>query len=269
MDTTEAKRIIASYLTGHQRVTREELNQACESIKSDEVYLLYLRQELGLGDDWVILCDAFAERAAEFCEMSDEERRDEMPDLLEHLGTCGSCRGLYWEISPLWREQAAATARSFTRELSERIRLLIDKAGRMREQGLGPPPIYLPQVVPTLSPSEEGLPELAGAEKRKEWSLIDEAADCELKITIEGQAGRGAKVSCWIQPGPSQRISAERTSIEVCDAATGSLLLAGKLSDIEVEPIYLAPGSWLIHLLTEGREGSFDWRIPLELSAEE
>lgn len=267
MDSPQARKIIASYLSGYQTVTREELFEACEAIKSDDVYLRYLREELGLSDDWIILCDVFVERVGEFSGMAPEDRNDEMHDIVDHLGSCGSCRRLYWRVSPLWRETVPTRDKSFIRELGEQIRLLIDKAGWMREQGPGPPSLRFAPVAIRLSDPEEEPTQLPGDEKRKEWSLYDEAADCHLKIIVEGQPG-GAKLSCSIQTGPFQKVSAEQTRIEVREAVGGSLLLAGRLSDIAAEPINLPFGSWLIHLLSRGREGLFVWKVPLELEAE-
>ncbi|HWP43707.1 MAG TPA: hypothetical protein VNO14_10760 [Blastocatellia bacterium] len=266
MDSPEARRIIASYLSGYQTVTREELFEACEAIKSDDVYMKYLREELGLGDDWVILCDVFEERVGEFSDMSPGERSDEMPELVDHLDSCGSCRRLYWRVSPLWKEAPPARDRSFIRELGEHIRLLVDKAGRLRELGLGPPALRFAPVATRLSEPEDPS-QLPFAAKRKEWSLHDEAADCHLKLIVEGQQD-GATLSCSIQPGQTSKVSAEQTRIEVRDAASGSLLIAGRLSDIAADPINLPFGSWLIHLLSRGREDSFAWRVPLEIEAE-
>ena len=268
MDAPEARKIIAYYLSGYQRVNREELHQAREAIKSDEPYLSNLREELGLLDDFVILCDVFAERAAEFCEMSEEERRDEMPDVAGHMNSCGSCRRLYWEIRPLWREQAVGAAGSLIRELGEHIRVAIDRAGWVREWGLGPPALQFMPGVTTLAGREEELPGIPGVQKRKEWLLQDEAADCDLKIVVEGQPGGGARVFCSIQPGPSRKVSAEQTRIEVRNAQTGSLILAGRLSDIEAEPINLPSGSWLMKLIAGSRHDSVTWNVPLELEAE-
>lgn len=267
MERAQAKEIIAAYLSGYRTITREALAQACEEIKQDGVYLRYLREEFGLSDDWLILCDAFAERSAEFCEMNGAERRDEMGDLVDHLNACGSCRRLYWQIIPLWREQAASAARSFLRELSEQISLVIGQGGWLREQGLGPPPLHLRAFAPTLS-VPESVPELPGVEKRKEWTLADEAADCEWRLVVEGQAGGGANVTLSLQAGPAQKVSSAQTRIEVRNAATGALLLGGRLADVESEPIRLPAGSWFIHLVAKHPGGSFAWKIPLELKAE-
>jgi hypothetical protein len=271
MDNSTAKKIIASYLSGYRDVSREELRQACEAVRSDRQYLDYLKDELGLSEDWTSECDVFIENAAEFCEMTGEERKREMPDMLAHLDRCPSCLRAYWDIEPLWISRAATAARAITRELGHRIRLVIDSAGRLRQQGLGPPALEYRPIAAALSgpPSYEAAPDLptARATARKEWSLKDDEAVCNLRIVLDGAATGGAALTCSIEyEAPAPRPDEAR--IEIREASTSRLYLAGKLSDFESEPILLPTGSWQIIIQSSSHAETRSWRIPLEIEAE-
>jgi hypothetical protein len=263
MDLQEAKKIFALYLTG-QNVPEALLEQARQVVRSDQEYTRYLSEEVGMSDNWIIDCEVFLSHLAEFSEMTAVERRREMPELTLHVERCNTCRQAYWEVNPLWTLEAA---RSTSKELAQHIKLTLDNAGWLREQGPGPPSVEQERVGAELRAQKKGdLASGASWVKEKEWRLSDEEANCTIHLFISGQPNGEAMLRCEIEYKHTPA-TASGAKIEVREVGSGSLLLDRSLSDLQSKPIHLLPGSWKIKLQSPGDEVIREWIIPLELKA--
>lgn len=273
MTPDEARRTIASYLTG-QRVRGEDLERAWAIARSDADHLRHLTREFGMEEHWISDCDVFRSSIAEFSEMSRREREREAPELLQHAEVCEACRRAYWDFRPLWISEAthavAAKGRTIIRELAERIRLAVDAAGRLLELGPGPQSVREPLVAATVGTALTGSVLEAGAGlppelERKEWVLPDEETKWTIRLAVSGLPSGDARVTLRLE-GEAGIFKSAQVRIEVRAAEGDSLLLAGRLSDFETEPILLPRGSWILRLLATTAEGSRVWEIPLDIT---
>ncbi len=69
MNMPEAKITVASYLTGRNCITDSQLKEACDVLNEDKEYLLYLKREFGLMNDFGGDCEVFLANLAEFVSM--------------------------------------------------------------------------------------------------------------------------------------------------------------------------------------------------------
>jgi hypothetical protein len=269
MTPWEAKRMMASYLTG-RRVSREDLEQARALIGEEGPTRRFLAEELGTHEEWVSECDVFLSRLAEFSELAAEERERRMPRLAAHLEACPACRQAYWDVKPLWitrvAREAAGGVQEMCRGLAERIRLGVDQVGRLLEEGLCPPSLV-------LEPLAAGAPGRVAAAHRV-WELRDEDSGAAIHLEIAGGAGGGIAVNCALESLEPLRPGMIRTRgavapprLEVLRQPGGELLLSGSLTDFQTEPFVLPPGEWVIRVSGgAGTEGCL-WEIPLSVEA--
>ena len=250
MTVHEARQAIASYLLG-QPVARIVLKEACVVLNSDPAQMNLITGDLGLEPDWTSACDAFRLRLAE---LSD---RETMPEALAHLETCVACRRAYWDVRPLWVSMAARALR----RLAEPLRLAIDQATRLVEQGIGPLSIGTPAPVAGLLGADTGAPP-----ERREWLFADEQAGCTLRVSVAGLPGGKVGVTCAIEGEAATTPPVEDTRVEVRDAERDALHLAGRLVDFRAQPILLPPGSWILRVRWVRPQGECGWEVPLELS---
>jgi hypothetical protein len=254
MIAAEAKRVLASYLAG-ERVSAEELEQARGMLGAERWYRRFLDEELGTHGEWVSECDAFLERLGEFSELAGEERARRMPSLAAHVEECAACRHAYWSVKPLWVARVVEGARGLCRSLAEQIRLGVDQAGRLLEEGLCPPSLTLQPVGVTAA-----LPGAVEAERR-EWELRDEDAGCLIRLGISGAASGQVAVSCAVEGLEPP----ERLRVDVRGQTGDTTLFSGTFAEFQVEPFILPPGAWLIRIRSVSAPEPRIWEIPLTI----
>lgn len=280
MELAEAKRIISRYLAGKGRVSYDELTSACRVVQSDREYVRFLRTEIGLDDHRLSMCSLAQSQMHEICEMSYEERRREMPKLAEHLGECESCRRLFWQIKPLWTSEKKEPSKTdrpkvWRKSLSEHIRILLTRARDLLEPGFGPLSQQMPAVAGTLSrkPLEREriadrdlfpgpINERHGA-TRKVWLLEDDEAGCSIRLVVETELGGGVKV--WYELTDANGASGV---FEIRKKGDAYPRLQGRLPDIQIEPLVLESGSWVITIKVIIEGISFAWDIHLDIERE-
>lgn len=262
MNLHEAKAVIASYLVG-RRVPRADLEEACRELRGDGDYLRALWWRVGLLPDRVDRCDATRSRVAEFSELTHGEREREMPEMVEHLAGCISCRRSYWAVQPAWVSTAIAGLREGVkdvgRRLTEGIRLVLDGTSRLVEALSGPTPVVPHFVDGTLAGQEE--------EDRQEWVLQDSETGFAVRLVIGVLDSGEACLTCAVEgegaPPPGE------IRIELCRSEGGALHHASRLSDVQSEPLIVTPGTWRVFLhLAQGAKTPF-YEIPIEIEGKE
>lgn len=272
MNREDARQIVASYLVGGV-VSEADLQDACDSLnRGDPEYVGFLEEELALSAN-PDLCAAFMERAAEFSELTERERRQEMPEFDIHLHSCEKCQALYRDVYTSVFSESVAWAGDQVRRLAEPIWLALAWTGKLSELGLGP------LAVPTPNLESGGL-EMGGAvllggepagpgeseEGPKEWTiLLDELEDITVRIRLAGLQNGNVEMTFALE-GAGSAAAAKEMRVELCKVVEerNDLGISGRLSAYRVHPLGLTPGRWLIRLLLRGAT----WEIPLLLEQE-
>ncbi|MGE0129098.1 MAG: hypothetical protein AB7U82_13550 [Blastocatellales bacterium] len=262
MNSAEAKKVLAAYLAG-QRVDGEELQRAFAALAGDQMGLGAVAEAL-TSDSPPGDCEMFRGLLAEFSEMSRAEREREMPEMAAHLEACASCRRDYWEIAPLWREIEQA-AHAASKQLAEGIRLALSRAGRLLDAGFGPPAKDFQPVIGTLGPEPEETPTTDSAAIRKEWTLRDEEAMCEIRLVLDGLPNGQAALSCSLEADQLSTVNVSSAQIEIREAQSGRRIAVGPLANFQ--RFTLEPGSCVIKLRVTGQKKSYAWEIPLAIEA--
>jgi hypothetical protein len=271
MDLITAKRIIADYLTG-RCVTQEELKEAWQALQSDREYLDYLKNELGLGDDFMSDCVMFRARAAEFSDMSDIERRREMPEMATHLEMCRTCRRFLWTVQRPWRIVRGGEPARAVKRLSEFIGVVVGLRG-VREFGLGIPPIRQEVLAVAAGTGADDETSIESAEEEvpgpelewKEWSFPDEEAGCSIWCLISRLAEGRVGVQLGIRSEEGLPTDNGAYRVEVREADREVSILKGLLRDFAGRGFTLEAGSWLIRIIPLAATESVVWEIPLEV----
>jgi hypothetical protein len=253
---SEAKKVVASYLTGG-RIGRQELEDACDTLNRGEPrYVGFLREEMGLPLPITSLCDVVIDRAAEYGLMSPDARRTELPELGEHMATCAECKAFYREV---YLSAFAAGMRRVgqgLRRLAEPIRLLMPESGGLRPVGLGPEDLAPAPAVGSLMGPRAVAGESTDREQRT-WSIpLDEDSGLAIELRMRS---RGDKVELNLA---LQGRSAE-TAADMTFECGG---VHGRVRDFQVTTIKLSPGVSTLRLKV-GDE--VRWEIPLILDQEE
>jgi hypothetical protein len=235
----DAKKIMASYLTG-DTVTNDDLVDACETLnRGDRGYIEFLEEEFGLPDATPDLCEVFADRVAEFGEMSEAERRAELPELAAHVEACAECQSMYREIYLSAFAAGVNWAGGQLRRLAEPIRLLVGWAGELSPFGLGPL-----EMAPGRSVAR-GMALGPAAPVRKVCSL--KRSDVEVSFALSGPASN--------EEAAGMRVASYRLE---GDKQVG--YTSGPLSEFQAKGLILGRGSWLLRLTSASGIG---WEIPL------
>ena len=277
---TEAREIVASYLTGN-RVSHEELERACNIINAeDRAYADYLRREVGLSSDWTNTCDVFLEHVDTFCEMSRDERQREMPSLVRHAEECASCRGVYWDVKGFWQPSALiAEAKTVVRQMAETLRLGVDAAGLLLERGLTPVPVLRLGVAGVQLDAEktvdgrgflmEEQEEAVAGLRQKEWVLDDEENNCSVRLKIEGLPEGGVQIWASLEASAGSLVQVAGARITVRALESGSVWVQAPLEKYSPSgpPLVLPGGRWTISVHAVGGDGNVEWRIPLDAEA--
>lgn len=266
MKLGDAKRIVASYLVG-QPVSRNDLQDACDTLnRGDREYINFLEEELGSPGEPDTLCEVFAERVAEFSEMSESERHAEMPELVTHLSACKDCQVVYREAYLSAFATSGRWAGKQLRRLAEPIHLALGWAGKLAQSGLGP--IELTPAYPRVGAQMGSLELGPGSADQKEWGIcLDEAAELVLRLTITAGGPRGkAAVIFALEGRGADTIAASDVALEVyrVQGERRVLRVADRLAAYRVESLVLEAGSWAIRLAVRDNE----WEIPLVLDSE-
>jgi hypothetical protein len=259
MSPAEAKKIIAAYLAG-RRVSAAEVAQATGILRADQGYAEALARVTRAERGTISACDLFLSRVAEYSELTPADRQRRMPELWRHVRECATCRDALWNVQPWWLEAAAgqvkAGAATLWRTLADQIRVRIDAAGRVFDAGMGPPPLREHLVAATAAPPPEGEP------SRQDWELPDPQTGCLIRLTIAAVSGQSAAVGCslgWSGAEPGQ------VRIEIRARDTHALLVGGRLSDFEGEPLTLPRGSWVVRLRTTAAGLECTWDVPVTI----
>jgi hypothetical protein len=268
MIPAEAKKIIAAYLTG-QPVAEQTLAQACTAISADAEYSRYLATELGLFPHLPRECEMFRASLADFSELSAEARARLLPESLAHVATCQACRAAYWQMIEVWQTVPPTDVRpdgtASNKRLAEGISLLLDSAGFITQQGVGPPPSAQQPYATTLSAPPQTAQVACPAEpERKEWVLTAEDENWSIRLVVAGLPG-GVNVSCAVEAEPPSELDAAGVRVEVFAATGNSLYFSGRLAAYQLEPIFLPQGSWRIVLTYENHAGTHRREVPLEI----
>ncbi len=270
MNSAEAQKVLTAYLAG-QRVSEEELRRALAALDGDQTSGRALAETLA-GDQPLDDCEMFFEQLAEFSELSRAAREREAPEMSAHLESCPSCRQDYWAVAPLWRDLEPA-AHAASKQLTEGIRLALNHAGRLLDAGLGPPARDFQPVFGTLrtrgsKPAETSTTDSPAAEViRKEWTLRDEEALCEIRFVVDGSSSEQAALTCWLEADQSSAVEVASAQIEIREARSGRRIVAGPLANFRRRPIPLEPGSCIIRLRAAGQGKDYTWEIPLAIDA--
>jgi hypothetical protein len=271
MSPAEGKKIIAAYLTG-QPVAQQTLAQACIAISADAEYTRYLATELGLAPYLPRECEMFRAGLAEFSELSAEARARLLPESLAHVAACQACRAAYWQMIEMWQTVPATGVQpdgpASNKRLAEGISLLLDSAGFITQQGVGPPPSAQQPYATTLSAPPQTAPVARPAEpERKEWVLTAEDENWSIRLVVASLPGCGVNVSCAIEAEPPSELDVAGVRVEVFAVARNSLYFSGRLAAYQLEPIFLPQGSWRIVLTYENHVGTHRREVPLEIIA--
>ncbi len=275
MNLSDAKKTIAAYMVGDP-VAREALEQALQIVRrEDSEYAAFLERELDLGADWQSDCAVFLENLAEFSDMDDEERQEEMPELVAHLDVCRSCLMAYWKFRPLWSEGAepaeTGDAGGVVICLADHIRVRVGAAGQLSEHGTGPPSERLVQMAKAAGPLDEAevvnnVPPTGEAEKQ--WVLRDDVSGCAFRLTLCGSGSGEVSLRCEFEGQPPEGIGLGDVHLEAREADSGRLREGRPLARLVGGQITLAPINWLIDLRLRLPGGSRRLRIPLALSSD-
>src|SRR5262249_48196608 len=156
----------------------QEVQSCWDAIQADNDHVLYLLEQLGLAQ--VASCDTFAERAAEFSEMTTEQREREAPELAAHAESCPRCQALLWELKPFWVRAGGAAP------LAEPLTLALFPTGELSQRGLGPPG-RVPEVRARAASADVPRPGSSTPEGvRREWLLEDPDSGCALRVVVRG-----------------------------------------------------------------------------------
>jgi hypothetical protein len=262
MNRADARKLVAAYVAG-EYVERGELEDAQASLRSERSYGEYLDSGATGWDVYVSLCDVFAERAGEFCAMSESERRRDVPLLWRHVRECRNCGHLFWEMTPLWSWGAASLgghAGALRRVLSQPIRLFNAAGQYLVDRGLNPPELELRAVAATAA-----TPATA-RRQGKAWALPDDESGYAVQFEIEPASGDSAILRCRLEALDSGA-PVVPARIAVRSGVNAVLLLSGDLADFEFEPIVLPGGAWVIALRAGAGGGEYEWEIPIEIAA--
>jgi hypothetical protein len=256
----DAKKFVAAYLVG-EPVSHADLQDACDTLnRGDREYTQFLEEELGLPGEPYSLCEVFSERAAEFSEMTENERREEMLELVEHLTICRDCQAVYRELYMGVFASSVGWAGTKLRRLGEPLRLIVNWAGKLSESGLGPVALTPRRVVAThLGPTDVD---------RKEWEIrLDEESDVSLRLKIAGnEAGPNVGMNLELSGFGAKKLDGIGVQVEWYKRQGDLNVLKGTdhLHAFRIEPLVLEAGSWSIRLVS----GGVVWEIPLILDRE-
>jgi hypothetical protein len=250
----DARKNLVEYLTG-RRVGRAELNEACQELQADPEYARAVERALGLGAS-PPLCDLFRARVAEFVELPQSAKLQEMPELAAHYRQCAECRDLYWRVKPTWTE----SLRGAVHTLVEPIWLAMGSAGELLQEGFGPAalgrsPIFASAAEPDSPGSnrQEWLFELAGKSDRRISLSATSKLPRQVRIVLEVPASGGDWAS-------SARLAVVRPE------SPESPLVSGRLAFFLGRPILLDAGLWEIQLVSSAEDGAATWVLPITLS---
>jgi hypothetical protein len=252
----DAKKIMASYLTG-DTVTNDDLVDACETLnRGDRGYIEFLEEEFGLPDATPDLCEVFADRVAEFGEMSEAERRAELPELAAHVEACAECQSMYREIYLSAFAAGVNWAGGQLRRLAEPIRLLVGWAGELSPFGLGPL-----EMAPGRSVAR-GMALGPAAPVRKVWELhLDEKTGLVLRVQIGSLKRSDVEVSFALSgPASNEEAAGMRVASYRLEGDKQVGYTSGPLSEFQAKGLILGRGSWLLRLTSASGIG---WEIPL------
>jgi hypothetical protein len=263
MECEEGKRTIAQYILGAY-VSRERLEEALASVRSDREYLDYLHRQMG-SCGWVSPCDILQSRLDEFAEMTLEERESKVPELTEHFRACPSCQEAYWQMMPLWIDdlpsKPVAAGQGSSRRLAEPIVLTLGLSGRMTHRA-GPLRVR-PQVVAAAA----GGP-LAGAPdedegKWQEWILPDDETGVSVELRMRALESGEVRLAWTVKREDGSIVDPHRVRIRAQDRQGGQIAVSECLSRLR-STIHLPAGSWNIRLSCEIDESIKNWEIPLD-----
>ena len=262
MTPDQAKKRVADYLTG-ARVPLPELEEACRAAGSDREYVERLGRTVGLRGVRPSPCAAFRSSLAEFCELTKDEARDEMPELYAHVQACPACRTAYWGLLDDWWAEDPAEPRA--RVLSRAIDVALTGGG-ICEQGLGPPAVRRARVALAAGAGAEAEPP-PDAEPERQWRLADAEADVEVVVTLRAETPERADLRVELIGEGSARFDRRSLWLEVEDVERRAQVLAAPLQDRESESIPLTPGRWRVRLAARVHRGTHRvWVVPLTIA---
>lgn len=267
MDLTEAKKLIAGYLTD-SFVPREQLEEACKVANTDPEYIRYLVDELGLHGEWVSECDIFQSNLAEFSEMSEEEQRSEMKDNQEHMMECDMCRRAYWDLKTSWIQALETDTGGTKIKLPDPIILYRSDLG-LHESKQGPPPVAqeIVAIAAEKIPVEEAAAEAVAEEGRKyhAWRREDPETGCVIGIFTSWLPDGKVSLRVEIECEGDESFDMETYQIEVYDAYNDVLMVAGRLQDFLEKGIELVAGLWRVRLFSGDRPEADAWELRLQI----
>ena len=273
MEISQAKITMAAYLAGRP-ITDGELAAAHEALRSDPEYCEFLRDELSPTTAEPCLCEVFAERAAEFSELSPAVQTREFPALAAHVAECEACQWLLQQLHTFQEEPSMSTplsqsAHQPARRRASALHLAADRSGRIR---LATPAAgfreTFEEVPATGLLGGAGLlqrPGSAFAGPRRVWTVFDSDRGLEVDFTIAGLE-RDFELLIRLRP---DRGSSRDWRLEITDLDRLSCQAAGPADQFRSSPIVLPPGNWLVVLQHGAASEAEEWEVPLRFEFDE
>jgi hypothetical protein len=267
MNTAEARRTIAAYLTG-ARIARDAVEEACGTLnRSDPDYVRCVRREFGLSGGDASGCVRFRARLAEFRQLDAEQARAEMPELVAHRAVCAACWDAYWSLRPSWVAAAPPAVRQ--QVLEDALCVQIAARG-VRALGRGVPPTPVASVAAAADECKApgGAAGDSPVRQWQQWDLSDPSAKTTVRVAVHHAPGNRVSVRVELRGGTAAEGPPVKASIEIWDMRRNQSFGGGPLSSF-AKGLVLPPGSWLLRVQLDAVEGERGWSIPLDIQTEE
>ena len=213
-------------------------------------------------------CKVFRDHVHEFSEMTQERQEAEAPELTAHLKSCPSCWRIYWKAAVPFALSPQHGGKPVLR-LREPIMLRISRSHLTVDRGVGPPPDEVEYV--GIAAGHRGVPvEVAGEELAEplRWTLHDEEAKCEVRLTLRGRDDNHSELSCLLDLAKDSPVESSDRRLELMRVGESGelyLYLAGPLDNFVTAPALLPVGSWVIRVLAGLPSDKRVWELPVEL----